>query len=81
MKAPSLKRKKFIRKNQYLLDVLMKALSCPAVKTNGDRRLHAIAKGNDDVEIIMSNIMRLCFPLYSSMLSGSSEFPNNHCLV
>ncbi len=29
----------------------------------------------------MSNIARLCFAFYSSMLSGYSEIPNNHCFI
>ncbi len=29
----------------------------------------------------MSNITRLCFTFHSSMLSGYSEIPNNHCFI
>ena len=40
--------------------------------------MNTIAYGNDDIKVVIKDLMNLSFPLYGSVWSGYSEFPNNH---
>ena len=59
----------------------MQSLCRPSTETHSNGRLNTITKCDNNIKVVKSNFMRLRFTFYCAMLSGCSEFPNNHFFI
>jgi len=62
-------------------DILFKPFRCPLPEACRNDGAHTIAKGYNHVQVIESDFVRLGHALNGTVLSGCSEFPNNHFSV
>ena len=58
-------------------DVFFQPFGCPLSEPCRNDGAHTIAEGNNHVQVIESDFVRLGHALNGTMLTGCSEFPNN----
>ena len=68
----------FIVHGETFDDIFVESLRSPLAKAGTNDGMNTIAYGNDDIKVVTKDLMNLSFPLYGSVWSGYSEFPNNH---
>ena len=71
----------FIVHRKPFYDGLIQSLCSPVTETRTLNRFYTIAHRYDNIKVIELHFFALGFPLNSTMLSGLSEFPNNHFFI
>ena len=56
----------------------MESFGSPLAEACTLNRFYTIAYRDDNIKIVVFYLFTLCFPFYSAMLSGLSEFPTDH---
>ena len=62
-------------------DGLIQSLCSPLTETSALNRFYTIAHRYDNIKVIELHFFALVFSCHSTMLSGLSEFPNNHFFI
>ena len=71
----------FIVHRKPFYDVLIQSLCSPLTETSALNRFYTIAHRYGNIKVTELHFFALGFPLNSTMLSGYSEFPNNHFFI
>ena len=71
----------FIVHRKPFYDVLIQSLCSPLTETSALNRFYTIAHRYDNIKVTELHFFALGFSCHSTMLSGLSEFPNNHFFI
>ena len=71
----------FIVHRKPFYDGLIQSLCSPLTETSALNRFYTIAHRYDNIKVTELHFFALGFSCHSTMLSGLSEFPNNHFFI
>ena len=71
----------FIVHRKPFYDGLIQSLCSPLTETSALNRFYTIAHRYDNIKVIELHFFALGFSCHSTLLSGLSEFPNNHFFI